>query len=149
MEQTTEALVVDASVVAKWHLRDESDVDKADLLLARFVAGEVALVAPEQIRYEIPSTISVTTVGKTPRMSIEDGQAAIEKFLALGIQTFSTNALILSAYTLVHQRAIAFYDGLYLALSRQLGIPLITADNRLYQRIKSLPEVIWIGDYQP
>jgi predicted nucleic acid-binding protein len=54
MEKTTEALVVDASVVAKWYLRDETDVEQADLLLTRFTTGELVLVAPEQIRYEIP-----------------------------------------------------------------------------------------------
>lgn len=67
MNQTAEALVVDASVTAKWHLRDESDVGN--------------------------------------------------------------------------------YDGLYLALAQQLHIPFITADNKLYQRIKNRSDVIWLGDY--
>jgi predicted nucleic acid-binding protein len=69
MEQTAEALVVDASVAAKWYLRDETDVEQADLLLTRFTTGELVLVAPEQIRYEIPATISVATMGTRPRMT--------------------------------------------------------------------------------
>ena len=148
MEKTTEALVVDASVVAKWYLRDETDVEQADLLLTRFTTGELVLVAPEQIRYEIPSTISVATMGQRPRMSRVDGRVAIEAFLTLGIHTVGSDSLILSAFPLVHQHAIAFYDALYLALAKMLQIPFITADNRLYQRIAGLPGVIWISDYQ-
>src|SRR5690348_4792560 len=97
MDLTAEALVVDASVAAKWHLRDESDVGNADLLLTRFVTGDLSLVAPEQIRYEVPATISVATVGKTPRLSKADGQAAVERFLALGIQTFRSDELVMKA----------------------------------------------------
>jgi predicted nucleic acid-binding protein len=148
MEKTTEALVVDASVAAKWYLRDETDVEQADLLLTRFSLGELVLVAPEQIRYEIPATISVATVGTRPRMSRDDGRAAIESFLALGVHTFGTDDLILSAFALVHQHAIAFYDALYLALATILEIPFITADNRLYQRIAGIEGVLWISDYQ-
>jgi predicted nucleic acid-binding protein len=148
MEKTTEALVVDASVVAKWYLRDETDVEQADLLLTRFTTGELVLVAPEHIRYEIPSTISVATMGHRPRMGREDGRVAIETFLTLGIHTVGSDGLILSAFPLVHQHAIAFYDALYLALAKMLQIPFITADNRLYQRIAGLPGVIWISDYQ-
>jgi predicted nucleic acid-binding protein len=148
MEKTAEALVVDASVAAKWYLRDETDVEQADLLLTRFTTGELVLAAPEQIRYEIPATIGVATLGARPRMSKDDGRVAIESFLALGIHTFGSDDLILSAFSLVHQHGVAFYDGLYLALATILEIPFITADNRLYQRIAGLPGVIWISDYQ-
>jgi hypothetical protein len=72
MEKTAEALVVDASVAAKWYLRDETDVEHADLLLTRFTTGELVLVAPEQIRYEIPATISVATLGARPRMTADN-----------------------------------------------------------------------------
>jgi predicted nucleic acid-binding protein len=145
MEKAAEALVVDASVAAKWYLRDETDVEQADLLLTRFTTGELVLVAPEQIRYEIPATISVATLAARPRMNKDDGRVAIESFLALGVHTFGSDDLILSAFSLVHQHGVAFYDGLYLALAT---IPFITADNRLYQRIAGLPGVIWISDYQ-
>jgi predicted nucleic acid-binding protein len=148
MEKAAEALVVDASVAAKWYLRDETDVEQADLLLTRFTTGELILVAPEQVRYEIPATISVATLGARPRMSKDDGRVAIETFLALGVHTFGSDDLILSAFSLVHQHGVAFYDGLYLALATIPEIPFITADNRLYQRIAGLPGVIWISDYQ-
>ena len=49
--------VVDASVAVKWHLRDEDDVDAADLVLDDFQDGRTELVAPSHFRFEIPSAI--------------------------------------------------------------------------------------------
>lgn len=141
------ALVVDASVAAKWHLTDEQDADTAKLLLARFGAGEVDLVAPDQIRYEVCNAIAVATIGPTPRMTAEQGKEAVEEFLGLGLPTVADNELIAEAYPLVHQYGCAFYDALYVALAERLEIPFVTADRRLYERVRHLPYVIWIGDY--
>ena len=142
-----EALVVDASVATKWHLTDEDHAEQALDVLERFARGELTLVAPEQIRYEVPSAITAATLGTRPRLPIDLARLAIEKFLALGIQTYRRGELILAAYPLVHQHQIAFYDALYLALAQQLALPFVLADRRLYQRIRDLPEVVWIGDY--
>lgn len=112
------------------------------------MTGAVELLAPSHIRYEVPSAITVATGGSTPRLIKQAGQEAIRDFLALGIPTVDTDALILAAFPLVAQYNIAFYDALYLALSRQRSFPLITADNKLYQRINSLPDVIWVSNYR-
>jgi predicted nucleic acid-binding protein len=147
MEQAAEALVVDASLAVKWHLLDEEHAQEAALLLRRFMQGEIDLVAPTHLRYEVPSAIIVATLGRDPRLTAQQGREAIEDFLALGLRTVNTDTLILAAYPLVHQYGIAFYDALYLALSQQLDLPFITADGKLYQRLSQLPSVIWIGDY--
>ena len=59
-------------------------------------------------------------MGQRPRMNRDDGRVAIEAFLTLGIHTVGSDGLILSAFPLVHQHAIAFYDALYLALAKML-----------------------------
>lgn len=144
-----ESLVVDASVAAKWHLTDEQFSDEATLVLTRFAQGEVELLAPEQIRYEVPSAITVATLGRKPRISLEQGREAISEFLALGIKTVGDSDLILAGYALVHQYGCALYDALYLALAQRLAIQFITADQKLYRMIEDLSEVVWIGDYSP
>jgi predicted nucleic acid-binding protein len=118
MATVAEALVLDASVAAKWHLKDEEDADRAILLLNQFVAGRVALWAPSHIRYEIPSVITHATSGRAPRLSQAVAQESIAAFLALGIQTVETSDMILDAFLLVHKHGIAFYDGLYLLAFR-------------------------------
>jgi predicted nucleic acid-binding protein len=144
MLATAETVVVDASVAVKWLLQDEDYAPEAERLLTRFSQGDVILAAPDHIRYEVPAAITVATIGSQPRLTRQQGQSAIEEFLALGLTTVGTDRLILAAYPLVHQYAIALYDALYLALSRQLGCSLVTADRKLYQRIGRLPEVHWI-----
>ena len=57
MVQPVEALVVDASVSSKWHVKDEEYDYQALLLLQGLTRGELELLAPEQIRYEVPSSI--------------------------------------------------------------------------------------------
>lgn len=61
MNPTAELWVVDASVATKWHLPDETDADRALALLRRHIDGELQLVAPQHLRAEVPSAITVAT----------------------------------------------------------------------------------------
>jgi len=146
--QIAETLVLDASVAVKWALTDEDHVQESTNVLDKFTNGEINLVAPVQIRYEVPNAVTVAARRQPPRINVADARLAIEYFLSLGIQTIDSDDLIRLAFDLSQQYDCALYDGLYLALYQQLGIPLITADNALYQKIKQLPNVIWIADYQ-
>jgi hypothetical protein len=51
MTLAPEAIVVDASVAAKWYLEDEQDADRALLLLTRFTAGQVNLAGTRRQTY--------------------------------------------------------------------------------------------------
>jgi predicted nucleic acid-binding protein len=149
MTSVAEAFVVDASVAVKWQLTDEVLAAEAGLLLRRLSLGDAGLAAPAQIRYEVPSAITAATLGRDPRLSHEQGRRAIERFLSIDLVLFDNDELITGAYPLVHQHGIAFYDALYLALAQRLGIRFITADRKLHHRIQHLPEVLWLGNYQP
>ena len=126
---------------------DEDDTDKAGALLGQFRQGEIELVAPEQIRYEVASAITVATRGRAPRLTLEQGRRAIEEFLALGLETVRGGRIVRLAYDLGHEYDCAFYDALYLALAQEMGVPFITADGRLYRRVRAIPTVLWIGDF--
>jgi predicted nucleic acid-binding protein len=149
MTPIPEALVVDASVAAKWHLKDEEEADKALLLLQRFTQGKVELFAPDYIRYEVAAAITFASSGRRPRIQPELAREAIAAFLALGLNTLNSNQLILESFPLVQQYNCALYDGFYLALKNRLNLPFITADRKLYLRIQHLPAIIWLGDYSP
>ncbi len=142
-----ETLVVDASVATKWHLTDEPDAALALALLDRFADGQVRLVAPQHIRSEVPSAITVTTRLRQPRLTREQGTAAIAEFLALALPTYDDDQLVGAAYEVAHQYGCAFYDGLYLALAQRLGLRFILADERFYALIRRLPFVVWLADY--
>lgn len=147
MSKVIDGMVVDASVAVKWHLIDEDYAEQADLLLRHFTEKTVTLVAPDHIRYEVPSAITAATLGKSPRISREDGGEAIQEFFDLGLRTVTSNDHIISAYLLGHEYGCSFYDALYLATARSLNLPFITADRKLYRKIAHLPDIIWLGDY--
>ena len=143
------SLVVDASVAAKWHLPDEEDADTANAVLAHFDRGGLDLLAPDLVRHEVVSAITVATLGRAPRLSIVEGEAAIADFLALGIDVRPSAGFLPAAFSLVHQHGCALYDAVYLAMAQHLSIDFIMADRKLYQRIGHLAEVVWLGDWTP
>ena len=140
-------LVVDASVAVKWHLLDEEDADTALALFDDFVEGRVDLLAPDQIRYEVASSITVATLGRQPRLPRVEGEAALAEFLRIRIHLHADDALIPAAFDVVHRHGCAFYDALYLALAQREEAAFITADRKLHQRIGHLSSVLWLGDY--
>ncbi len=147
MVATAELVVVDASVATKWHLPDETDADIALLQLDRFASGEVQLIAPQHIRSEVPSAITVATRGRQARLTPEQGDAAIDEFLALALPTVDDDQLVRAAYTTAHAYGCAFYDGLYFALAERVSARFILADDRFHRLIRHVPLVVWLGDY--
>ena len=147
MASAVPRLVVDASVAVKWYLLDEDYADQAGALLSQFRQGAIKLAAPTHIRYEVASAITVATRGRAPRLTLEQGRRAIEEFLALDLETTGDAKIVRLAYDLVHEYDCAFYDALYLALAQEMGVPFITADGRLYRRVRAIPTVLWIGDF--
>ena len=144
---TSELWVVEASVATKWHLPDEADADRAHALLSRFLRGQLRLVAPQHIRAEVPSAITVATRGRTPRLTAEAGAAAIDEFLELPLPTVDDDQLVRAAYAAAQEYGCAFYDGLYLALAQRLNVRFLLADGRFHPLIRHLPFVVWLGDY--
>jgi len=139
-------LVLDASVAAKWHLRDEDYREEALLLQTDYREGRVLLTAPDHIRYEVPNALRVAA--HRGRISQQEGRAATAEFLSVGVRTVRTDELILAAYDVAVQVGCAFYDGLYLALAQATNSPLVYADDALRRRLAgSFPLALWIGDY--
>jgi len=110
-----ETLVVDASVATRWHLTGEEHTDKPRLILERFSQGQVQILAPSHLCYEVPSAITASTLGRRALLTRDEGQEAIAEFLSLNLPTVEAGELVLSGYSLVHEHQISFYDALYLA----------------------------------
>lgn len=149
MTQASSELVLDASVAVKWYLVDEANSQLALSVSRAFTSGRVRLFAPDHIRYELGSALRVASRTRPPRLSEADAEANLVDFAQLGVRMVNDPALILEAFRVAGVTGCAFYDGLYVALAQRLGIPLITADRKLYDRIRGLPAALWIGDWQP
>ncbi len=148
MAAATNQLVLDASIAVAWHLRDEEHSNRAHQLLDSLIAGELRLVAPQHIHYEVSNAITVAAQRREPRLSREEARLGLVEFLKLDIPTVSDDALLSTAQSVAFQYGCAFYDGLYLALAERLDIPLITADRKLYLLVSTHPLVLWIADYR-
>lgn len=139
--------VVDASVAVKWHLEDEPQTDEALAFLDDYREARISVLAPDHIRYEVPSAIkSAVAMG---RINASEGRQAIELFLVLRLPAVRSESLLLLGYEQATRYGCSFYDGLYLALAAASRCPLVHADLKLKKRLQGrFPFEMWIEDYQ-
>ena len=71
-------VVIDASVVLKWRLRDEEATDKADALLDDFLAGNMLLLAPTLLDYEIANALRMAVIRQ--RLNEQEAFTALRDF---------------------------------------------------------------------
>ena len=137
--------VLDASVILKWYLIDETYGQKALDLLHKFITRELTILSPSLLEYEVINRLIIAQ--KRGRITEEKILTAIEGFFDLQIDLkdlshFHQQSL---KYCRVYNRSL--YDASYLALAETEGIPLITADEGLYNAVKKdLKWVKWIGE---
>jgi len=129
-----ERFVVDANVVAKLYLKDETYSDKVHLLFSRFERGEVELAAPRLIIYEVPSTIKRGAVRE--RADEQTWHEAIKSFESLGLRIFDDSGAKYEAMRLAIKYQTSYYDAFYLLLAEDLDCPLITADEKLVRGLR-------------
>lgn len=147
MTQAPDRLVPHASVAFKWLVNDEGDAGQAVAVLAAYTVGDLGFVAPDEFRYEVPAALRAATRRRPPRLTRAQAERAIAQFLALAIPTVTDDALVAAAFALSYTYDCGFYDALYLALAQRLAIPFLTADDKLYQHLRQLPEVFWLANW--
>lgn len=137
--------VLDASVAAKWFVRHpEQDVDLAILLRDGHRTGRFELVIPEFGLLEI-----LNAVRYAPRAAEPDGVRAIDLLEALNLRTERlTWKGLLKANAIAWAYGIALYDAAYVALAKDLGFPLITADEVLLKKMEGHSIVLRLSDLQ-
>jgi predicted nucleic acid-binding protein len=133
--------------VVKWFLQDEEFSQESLEVLADLSNGLVTLFAPEQIVAEVGSALSVAALPARGRVAASAALESLRTFLAYRVVTTPSRDLAEAAFALSHQHGCAFYDMLYLALANRFGIPLLVADLKLLNRVRHLPQVVWIADY--
>lgn len=138
-------VVVDASLVVKWLVREEFS-DEALTLLGSWNTQSVQLAAPSLVRFEVANVIH-------RKMAMGDigATSAIEhmtQLLALPIELRDMPELHLRAVELAGElRQGAAYDCHYLALAEVLECEMWTADRRFYRSAgRGIERVRWIGE---
>jgi predicted nucleic acid-binding protein len=117
-------LVVDASVVIKWYVREEDSE-----IAHRILVSPPRLHAPALLRLELANGLRKNW--RKTLISIDQaGEAIISIDRTIGTW-HDTDGLFGSAFKLSFDLDHALYDCIYLALARQLNAVSITADKQL------------------
>ena len=134
--------VVDASVGVKWFLL-EDHTEYARILLSE----DFVLFAPDLVRAEVGNVMwKRWTRGDVSSEAAEEALGHLER---LPLRIRSSRPLMKTAWDIARRFDRSFYDGLYVALARHEGCPLVTADRRLYNALSGgdLDEhVVWVED---
>ncbi|HVR96656.1 MAG TPA: type II toxin-antitoxin system VapC family toxin [Thermoanaerobaculia bacterium] len=136
--------VVDASVAAKWYL-PEPQSDHAAALLA----DPGALLAPDILYVEVAEVVWQRVAwGEVDPATAGEIMAELRK---VPFELLSTTELIADALPLALENRCTLRDALYLALAVQANCPLVTADRKLHDTLKTGPRaahVLWIEDLE-
>ena len=144
------ALIVDASVAAKWLLRDEDDIAAADYILASAQARELRLSAPRQIDVEV--TASIRKAALLGRISSSEVTSTLEAWLELTqvLHLVENRRLLRPALRESLRWGISLFDALYVSLAVIAGTRLITGDRRLLRAGSDLePYLLDVRSFTP
>ena len=129
-------IVLDASVTPMWIFGDEEGGQKARLYKEGHVTGEET-VPVHSLFYEIANVQATKT--RLSTRAADEVFSLIWNFdlevLTLGLNEFIEEVILSRQY------GITLYDAAYIVLARKLGCPFVTADRRLYKKLKALKEV--------
>lgn len=137
-------IVMDASVCIKWFSSyKEDNVEKALKLRSDFLYKHIYIIAPDLILYEVANALSYN-----PKFSERNVIDAINSLNIMQIRIIKPLQQIMEmAINMRFQKNISIYDSVYLALSRYINAQFITADKKLYEKVKDLGNTIFLADY--
>ena len=137
--------VVDASVGIKLFIVEPLS-NEAHALFAGLAADPPArFYAPDLFYIECTNILLkyVKRLGLAP----EDAGLFVEQLGQLALTAISTESLRVDAFEIAVEHDLTAYDAAYVALARQLALPLVTADARLARRLAGTAhDVRWLGD---
>ena len=135
--------IIDASVAVKWMLR-EADSDRARAL----AASSTRLLAPEVLVLEVANALRKAVAARLiTRTYAEQSLGAVRRIFDPLLRTAD---LVDEAFGIAMDLKYPIYDCIYLAASRRLATPLVTADATFAAKLAGTPDaanVILLSDW--
>jgi len=136
-------LVLDASVAVKW-FNVEPLREKALIIRDRYVNGEIELIAPDLLYYEVANALRYNT-----RFGIEEVKSALKALEDLSIITYDFEGeLREKAVELAYRFGITIYDAAYVALAVIRDASLYTANKEVVVKAQ-LTNVKYLSEIGP
>ncbi|MBI3242899.1 MAG: type II toxin-antitoxin system VapC family toxin [Chloroflexi bacterium] len=140
------AYVVDASVGIKLFV-EENLSEEAHALFARLTTEPPAeFHVPDLFYIECANILwkYVQRLHYSAKLARQD----LERLGKLAIHDTATSQLMVDALDIAVKHGITAYDACYVALAGQLGLPLITADEKLARMLAGKEYVVhWLGNF--
>ncbi len=128
-------VVVDTNIFVKLFFAEE-DSDLAELLSQQNIAGTVRFIVPDFVAIEFANVLWLRL--RRGGLDLADAQNVLTLFLGLlsdAIVVPSSSPLIQTFQASVECDHAA-YDMAFVALAEKLNLPFITADEKLYSKIR-------------
>ena len=127
-------VVVDASVIVKWFVEEENS-DKAIKIRDKYIEGEIKLIAPEIITFEVLNALYYKKLFSESEMK--------EISEALNSYSFGLYSLegkyAEKTVEVAFKNSVTIYDASYISLAVMKNTYMYTADEKLIEKLK--------GDY--
>ena len=130
MERQTPLLVIDAAIAVKWFV-PENDSRTALKLKDAHVKGELSLIAPDLLIYELGNALRYRK-----SLNKRDLQSSLESFFELDLALIGpTSKSVSRATSLARALDLTVYDAAYLELAESLGCKVVTSDRPFRDRV--------------
>ena len=127
----TNALVLDALVIVKWFTQEEKRSEALEIR-EKFINQKIDIVVPDLILYEISNALRYN-----PRFDEEDVKEAIDSLIKMELNIITpTKDIIERAIEISFLKNISVYDAYYIALAENIGFDLVTADEKLSNKVR-------------
>jgi len=135
--------VLDTSVVLKWFSEfGESDLPQAIQLRQALLGGSVLFTVPELLFYELSNALRYN-----PSLSSKDVQEALDSVIDMGLVVKGVDKRVMAeAISIAFKYGVTVYDAYFLALSRIERKPLIVADYKFVEKVKTSKEILRLSD---
>lgn len=144
MERSKEIVILDASVIVKWFVK-EKYTDAALKVREDYVAGRVDIWSTQLLPFEVLNALRYN-----PSFGLDDLKAAAK---ALELYKLALSPVLgdLAGFAVSDavKFGITFYDAAYLSLARMLGKMMYTADEKLLAKLGKVKEASHIQEYKP
>ncbi len=137
-------LVIDTSVFVKWINKNrEENLEIADKILQDVKAGQIELIAPELVKYEVGNVLL-----KGKQLTPQQAYISIGTAYSIPV-TFipESEESARETFSLAYEHGVTYYDASFLSLAKQYNAILVT-DNIKDQSKKADIQVISLKDYQ-
>jgi predicted nucleic acid-binding protein len=127
-----EKIVLDASVIAKWYLKEKYS-EQAINLRDEYISGHITIAAPTLLEYEVLNALKYS--GAYSEQELTDIAHSLNKY---GFEYWRLEKLKSETIKIASRYDITIYDASYLALAILIKASFYTVDEELLSRITEL-----------